>query len=78
MGIFTTGNLIVLAIAVLVFFVLREVFTWYWKINRIVNLLEQIEGNTRPSKANDTPTKDTKSTDQSQGNVWRDGKWENK
>ena len=27
--------------AVVLFFILREVFCWYWKINRIVELLEQ-------------------------------------
>jgi hypothetical protein len=30
------------------FFILREVVTWYWKVNRVVELLEQIEENTRP------------------------------
>lgn len=37
-------------VAVLVFLVLREVFTWYWKINKIVDLLEKIEKNTRQGK----------------------------
>lgn len=41
---------IALAFALFVFLVLREVFTWYWKINKIVVLLEQIEENTRPQK----------------------------
>lgn len=32
---------------VLFFLLIREIVTWYWKINRIVNLLEKIEENTR-------------------------------
>jgi len=35
-------------IAIVVFILLREVFTWYWKLNKISNLLEKIESNTRP------------------------------
>lgn len=31
----------------LIFFLFREIFTWYFKLNRIVELLEQIEENTR-------------------------------
>lgn len=30
----------------LLFVFLRELITWYWKINRIVELLEKIEENT--------------------------------
>ena len=29
----------------LLFLVLREFFCWYWKINRVVALLENIEAN---------------------------------
>ena len=32
----------------LFFLLVREIITWYWKINKIVSLLEQIEKNTRP------------------------------
>lgn len=38
-------------IALAVFFVIREVLTWYWKLNKIVNLLEKIEENTRKTEA---------------------------
>ncbi|MBP7741105.1 MAG: hypothetical protein KA104_00240 [Candidatus Pacebacteria bacterium] len=38
-----------LLVGIILFFLLREVFTWYWKINRIVVLLEKIEQNTRPN-----------------------------
>lgn len=34
-------------IGVLTFLALREVVTWYWKLNKISNLLEKIEENTR-------------------------------
>jgi len=32
---------------IVIFFVLREVFMWYWKINKIVALLEEIKENTK-------------------------------
>lgn len=32
------------------FFILREAVTWYWKINRSIELLEKIEENTRPKE----------------------------
>jgi len=35
-------------LGLLLLFILREVFAWYWKINKIVRLLERIEENTRP------------------------------
>lgn len=34
---------------VLLFLIIREILTWYWKLNRIVTLLEKIEKNTRPT-----------------------------
>jgi|GEM_PF-3852750 len=34
--------------AIVVFLIIREALTWYWKINRIVSLLEKIEENTSP------------------------------
>lgn len=48
-----TGLLIFVVILLVLFLVLREVVCWYWKINRIVNLLERIAGTspgTSPSK----------------------------
>ena len=33
----------VVIVLLLVFAIFREFFTWYWKINRIVALLEKIE-----------------------------------
>ncbi|MDB5204855.1 MAG: hypothetical protein JWP09_883 [Candidatus Taylorbacteria bacterium] len=39
--------LLVLSFIIFGFLALREIFTWYWKINRIIELLEKIEENTR-------------------------------
>lgn len=39
-------------IAVVIFLVLREIFCWYWKINRLVELLESIDANLRGRDAN--------------------------
>lgn len=36
--------LIALLVLVLVFFIAREILCWYWKINTIVSLLEDIKG----------------------------------
>ena len=35
---------IVLAVTVIVFLIIREILCWYWKINTIVSLLEDIKG----------------------------------
>jgi len=35
--------LVVLGILIVIFLVFREVVCWYWKINRMVQLLESIE-----------------------------------
>ncbi|MBU2103963.1 hypothetical protein KJ848_03015 [Patescibacteria group bacterium] len=34
-------------LGLLALFILREVLAWYWKINRVIQLLEKIEENTR-------------------------------
>ena len=34
-------------ISLVLFLVLREIVTWYWKINKAIGLLEKIEENTR-------------------------------
>lgn len=36
-------------LVLLTLFILREVWAWYFKINKIVRLLERIEENTRPA-----------------------------
>jgi hypothetical protein len=38
---------VALAILVVVFLVFREVVCWYWKINRVVELLESIDATLR-------------------------------
>jgi hypothetical protein len=68
--------LLYIGIAIIVFVIFREIVTWYWKINKIVSLLEQIEENTRIQK--DEPPMDSVSNDQPTGSVWRDGKWVDK
>ena len=51
------GFLIVMAIvfALLIWLALREIMTWYWKINRIVDLLEKIEGHLRRDGEQNAP-----------------------
>lgn len=38
---------LLVVVAVAVALIVREIVTWYWKINQIVGLLERIEENTR-------------------------------
>ncbi len=40
------GILIFIGIIILLFLLFREILTWYWKINKIVSLLEDIKWNT--------------------------------
>jgi hypothetical protein len=35
---------------ILFFLAIRAAALWYWKVNRVVELLEKIEENTRPEK----------------------------
>jgi len=46
-GINQSNILIILIVIFVIFLIIRELLTWYWKINKIVRLLEQIEENTR-------------------------------
>ncbi len=43
--------LITLGVLILVFFLVREILCWYWKVNKIVELLGDIKDNTSTSKA---------------------------
>jgi hypothetical protein len=44
---FSPQNIVIwVCLLILIFLALRELATWYWKINKIVNLLEKIERNT--------------------------------
>lgn len=51
-SLFNNGGTILLFIAgCLIFFLfIREILTWYWKIDKMIEILEQIEENTRPRK----------------------------
>lgn len=45
-------NILILVGVVFIFFVIgRELVCWYWKINRIEEVLKKIEENTRPKNA---------------------------
>jgi hypothetical protein len=35
---------LIVVVLIIVFLIFREFFTWYWKQNRIVSLLESIDG----------------------------------
>lgn len=39
---------------IIIFIIFREVLTWYWKLNKISDLLEKIEENTRSKNLNKT------------------------
>jgi hypothetical protein len=39
------GLMLLISFAVVLFLLLREVFTWYWKLTKIVDLLEGIAAN---------------------------------
>jgi hypothetical protein len=40
--------------------ILREIFCWYWKINKVVSLLEDIEKNTRKPETSRVKEEDTR------------------
>ena len=48
--IFDTGILIWIVIGIVLFFLVREILLWYWKVNKAIELLEKIEKNTRKDK----------------------------
>lgn len=64
-------------VAIFIFLLLREIFTWYWKINKIISLLEKIEKNTRSEIENESLTKSVPEN-KPVGSVWRDGRWGSK
>lgn len=47
--------IVLLAVAVVIFLILREFFCWYWKINEIVRILHRID-----SKLSDNPPQNLK------------------
>ncbi len=46
--------LIVPLVVIVIFLALREVMAWYWKINKICDLLTRIEENTKKDTDNVT------------------------
>lgn len=48
-----TTELLLIVLPTVLFFLLRFVLLWYWRINKIVALLEQIEQNTRSNRSID-------------------------
>lgn len=56
---FVSNNLVIVAFSLLllflIFLLMREFLTWYWKINKIVNLLEDIKNNTSPEVPKEPP-----------------------
>ena len=54
----TTSAWAWLILAIIFFIAIREVCTWYWKINEGIELLRKIEENTRKEKVKEiVPTK---------------------
>jgi hypothetical protein len=45
-GVYVEAVIVWVVVGVVIFLVLREFFAWYWKINKIVKLLEDINENT--------------------------------
>ena len=45
-GALVGAMLVVAIVGFLLFLVLRELYCWYWKINRIIEILEAIQSNT--------------------------------
>jgi hypothetical protein len=72
------NTILVIGVAILIFIIFREVITWYWKINKIVSLLEQIERNTRVTVVEEKSLAGSVPKEQPTGSVWRDGKWGDK
>ncbi len=52
--------IIMIGVSIAVFLICREIITWYFKLNRIVSLLEEING--RLSTLSQQPMQDTKPT----------------
>ncbi|OHB14686.1 MAG: hypothetical protein A2431_00560 [Candidatus Zambryskibacteria bacterium RIFOXYC1_FULL_39_10] len=43
----SSESFIFLLVAIIFFIIVREILTWYWKINKAIRILERIERNTR-------------------------------
>lgn len=72
------GAAIFLLLAVLILMALREFFCWYWKVNQMVSVLENIEQAHRQSlkrlqaieKALETQIEQTETEDEPEPTLW--------
>ncbi|MBL0350188.1 MAG: hypothetical protein IPP68_07430 [Elusimicrobia bacterium] len=46
------GIVIALAVIIFIFLISRAIVLWYWKIDKIVELLEEIEWHLNPNNSN--------------------------
>jgi hypothetical protein len=51
------GFLIPLALALGIFFLIRGIVLWYWKVNEIVGLLKDIKNNTSKASSQEEKSK---------------------
>ena len=42
---------LIILVVILLFLIFRALVLWYWKVNKIVSLLEDIKKNTSPAKS---------------------------
>lgn len=49
------NTLFYLVIAIVIFLLLREFNCWYWKINKVIELLEKISSNIPPLERKELP-----------------------
>ena len=49
-NLFSLNFLAFIFVLLVIFFISRELVCWYWKLNKIINLLEQIIENTKKEK----------------------------
>lgn len=54
-----SGVLFWISLLVFIALIIRAIALWYWRVNKIVELLEKIESNTRKESASD-PTQSQK------------------
>lgn len=43
----SSDSLMYFMAGIIFFFLIREILTWYWKVNKAIRILERIERNTR-------------------------------
>ena len=53
---FIFGILITIGISIIFFLIMRNVNLWYWKVNKIVSLLEEINGKSKKKETSQDNT----------------------